>query len=600
MAIVLLATTLPVLEDRPEFDPLLAWFQEEAPQLALECTAAFREATARAPGTPGAFRKEHLYIKNATLDGREFYGDLIGIKLRDNWAAFVKQDEEDTCLEHPLLRNAISFQDYQHNGRIATAKPTRLAAQNAGDCNQDGLAAAISKIMGISTAEKFIDDATWQKLESGAVPPCLIDIQYYHTCALEKDFPQDHVARKILAGNGITTAADLALQEWDSKSGSTGALYKIPEAHFKHRPNASNAEKQRVIGLYHGLLNIATHQPIGEFDKRQDFKGVEIKAIIKAIRLVKSRVITDPDDEKLNSADWFRYHAPVDGTTATLEASTYDRTLSMQLAQILACKGYFQGTKQMITWRNLIKQVTDSPLLSQIANKYRIKAHLLFWVSLGFADPEAPATSATSFIYHHMSLAQNNYCIKALANVDTKQEGGRGRGRDRRRGGNRKRSRSGDYANAREDSRGGNKRNNGRHRSRDRGNGKDKINKQSIKEENHSPAAVPGKMIDSQLPSTTGSNSRPRDQVDGVIPWQWQQHVRKFPKTYGTSAKLMQHDSNIDPRCPCGIGGGCHSPDGCIALLLLKKWAPHAKTSKSSSAEDIAKQIDKLKKSKGV
>ncbi len=48
MAIVLLATTLPILEDRAEIDPIITWFQE----VAMECTSGTQRSNNESTGNP--------------------------------------------------------------------------------------------------------------------------------------------------------------------------------------------------------------------------------------------------------------------------------------------------------------------------------------------------------------------------------------------------------------------------------------------------------------------------------------------------------------------------------------------------------------------
>ena len=581
MTIVMLASTIPILEDvilpsgEPAFDELINWFKKEAPALAYECGEAFRDVTTRLPGTPGAFRKEFLYIKNAALDGRAFYGDLIGNKLGNLWPTLGSTDDIQEGCEHPLLRNVIRMQDFKHKGNLRPAEPL----QPLGGGSSDEFAKALAKVIGITTNEKFIDDDTWSKLTSGTLPACHIDSLYYHTVQLERNFPADHVARKVLAANGILQASDLTVPDFDAKSGAASTLYKIPEGQFKYRSNSSSAEKQQVMAFYHSLLALALNQPVGRFNKRFDFKGVEVRAINKCIRMVKNRIISDPDDPKLSPSEWFIYPSSSSIDATTIEATLFEKSLSTQLAQILACGGYFIGTDDMTAWKNAIKVQTDEPRISKIANDYRIKAHLLFWVALGFTDIESPAPSATQFVTYYITRAQSSYCIKLLCGSRATGDGAvKSSSKKSKRG---KRSRAALS-------------------SDDEVAPPLKSNKKSKKRDEVHKVPDSVTLSDGKLPSPLGKASKSYDSNKGAVPWIWIQHVKRFPRAYGTTPGKLLSDPSISPRCPCGVGGGNHHNDGCISKLIVNKWSPNADLTATSTRAQISDALSKLKTSKGI
>jgi hypothetical protein len=315
------------------------------------------------------------------------------------------------------------------------------------------------------------------------------------------------------------------------------------------------------MALYHSLLALATNQPVGRFNKRFDFRGVEVKTINKCVRLIKNRLITDPDDAKLVPKDWFLYpsQSVTDGTT--IEATLFEKTLSTQLSQILACTGYFIGTEDMVAWKNSIKQITDEPRLAKIADDYRIKAHVLFWASLGFADVECPAPSATQFVQYYMTRAQNSFCIKTL------------------------------YASA---GAGGDVIPPKKKKKRLRSDSDD-----SSPKERPTKIAKTDSLVAGTLPSVTGTNAKPNDKKAGSVPWVWAAHIRQFPATYGTTKALLTSDPNITEKCLCAIGGGLHSPEGCMARLVINKWSKQTLPATASKL-DIRSALTKLKAARGI
>jgi hypothetical protein len=593
MTITLLATTLPALEDtklpngQPAFQDLLAWFKKEAPSFANECSEAFRDATTRPPGSPGAFRKEFLYIKNSVLEGRTFYGDLIARKLIPYWSILGQNDDIDQGSENPLLRNVIRMKDYK--SVISTA-----TQQQTGSGNNADLALALSKLIGLQSNEKYIPEDTWEELMAGTIKPCTIDTTYYHTTQLERTYDENHVARKVLAANGITKATDLTIPEFDTKAGATTAVHKIPDASLKHRLNSSSVEKQQVVAFYHALLSLAMNQPVGKFNKRYDFRGVEVRTINLNLRKVRNKVITDPDDPKLDSDEWFSYPTPTEVQSTTIEAAEIECSLSTQLSQILACAGYFRGTEDMTAWRNSIKSHTDAPQLAKIANFYKIRSHLLFWTAIGFSDMDCPASSATQFVTFYMHRAQSTFCVRALC-VDTKKD----KANDQK------------FPNL--------KVKNNKLNKRQRANeNKDRRAAKSAKLSGGHPLILPptsgggagnntmsgqvdlSKLQANQLPLPTGIYARSFDANQGIVPWIWAQHVRKFYKTYGASHELLTSAPDATNKCQCGAGGGNHAPAGCITILVLRKWSPNAGISVNSTRAEMHQALTALKASKGL
>lgn len=287
--------------------------------------------------------------------------------------------------------------------------------------------------------------------------------------------------------------------------------------------------------------------------------------------MVKNRIITDPDDAKLNPKDWFIYPTSSVMEAATIEATLFEKSLSTQLAQILACGGYFIGTEDMVAWKNTIRVLTDEPRLAKIADDYKIKAHVLFWVSLGFADMECPAPSATQFIQYYMHKAQSSFCIKAI--YGTSNLGGT----------------PGGSGNFRDPGKGKNK----RKPFEERDHGDDPPTK-ILKHDNDTT-----KLNASTLPRASGKTLKNHDLRVGTVPAVWLQHVRQFPAVYNTTVEKLMQDSNISPKCACGVGGGSHSSDACMSRLVVNKWG-HTKLTEASTKADIQTALSKLKQSKGI
>ena len=567
-----LAITVVLLGDKREcvgtLEPILVFLAEHLPAFTEEVREKVLYFTSKEADDPEYVKEEWLYPDNITRFGRSAYREIHSF-MEGKWEAWAS-DRPYYKPEHEALTHIFSSQQVVGNEQ-----------GGGGDGLGVGTKALIEYLQtsaSKSKESKSIPNDVWDKVISGELKPCLVDVQDYFKTDLLRLYPKEHEVRKILAANGLTAPEDFCSARFDSADMKGDKMSRIADDKILFRDSHNPGLRLKTVRFYDAILTMVCNSPLGFFDEEIDFMGVDIKKVNQMKRLIDQDVIKSADSARLDASEWFLYMTK--GKNHLLDTAVVDDKLSTQTSQVLALAQMFDDATAMKKFALLNRRWLDIPQTQKIAQKSRFLENIFFWSIKGFSHPHCEFKSVESFVDRYISKATTKEWQESMTGGKKKRNwyeaDNNSSDSDGQATGNRKRKK------VKKVTKGGN--GNG-------GNGNGNGGRPTLR---GAAGGAPGgggnlhhtELSKDMLPPLSSVQQNAPD-----IPGVWAKHVFTFPASYGTSEQALSARSDST----CGI---CrkqkHNRNSCIMLLLLKRW----KKGYSPSGDDkqIANDFQSFKK----